>query len=497
MIGLGCVGLRVRVYAILAGIVVVVLVGGSIMAWYTHRMSDLFIGVIESDLVALEAAEDLELALVKQRGFLSYFFISGDPNWLVFLEEHRREFNGQIARTRDTAHSEVAKDLLSRIESQYSQYVQIKDQVIALYKVGEREEGSVLHNEVRKRFSDILDLCDQLKETHRSTIAVTWRESQDQAEWHKSIAIATILVSAVLAVALAFVLMTQILDPIRNLTNKASTTDEARKFGNEVVELSERVHGLIKDTDHTRIELERSRRRLLQSEKMAVIGKLAADVAHSIRNPMTSIKMRLYSLGRGLDLTLAQRDDFEVVSEEMRRLDHIVHNFLEFSRPHRLKMQRLDVSEIVDMTLHLLQRQLELANVQVKRVRHSDLPEIVADSELLKEVFVNLLVNACEAMKEGGTLTVSEEGTVSEEMGDAVSIEIRDTGPGLPEDLQEKVFEPFFSTKEEGTGLGLSIAARIVEEHRGRLVVRSKQGEGTTFLVFLPVPFTSARETAS
>ena len=135
----------------------------------------------------------------------------------------------------------------------------------------------------------------------------------------------------------------------------------------------------------------------------------------------------------------------------------------------------------------MLQNRFELSDLQVEH--HSQfLPLIEADPELLKEVLVNLLVNACEAMGPGGRLTVTEEEATAELIGRAVQVQVSDTGPGIAEALRDKVFEPFFSTKEDGTGLGLSIAQRIVDEHGGRLELRSPEGQGATFVITLPCP---------
>jgi len=300
---------------------------------------------------------------------------------------------------------------------------------------------------------------------------------------------ATIILIVLIGAGTAFLTITvvyRVLFPVRKLARKtAGPGGEAQTDDLELI--TTRVYQLLEDVGKTRNELERSRAQLLHSEKMAVVGKLAADVAHSIRNPMTSIKMRLFSLERSLPLNSAQKEDFEVVSEEMRRLDNILRNFLEFSRPPKLRMQMLSLSEIVDQTLQLLQHRLEMCNVRVEHYRGHFLPDLEADPELFKEVLVNLIVNACDAMKDGGRLIISEEEAVAEHIGRALVIKVADTGPGIPDPIQDKVLEPFFSTKEEGTGLGLSIALRIVEEHGGRLELRSEEGKGATFIITLPL----------
>jgi signal transduction histidine kinase len=250
--------------------------------------------------------------------------------------------------------------------------------------------------------------------------------------------------------------------------------------------LGHHVRGLMENMDRARSELKQSQAMLVNSEKMALVGKLATEVAHSIRNPMTSINMRLFSLKRNLELTDLQQEDFEVVSAEMRRLDNIVRNFLEFSKPHKLKKQQIYISRVIDMTLDLLCYRLELHSVSVVRKQSADLPPIEADPELLKEVFVNLMVNACEAMEDGGEIEIHEEAAFAENIGWAVLVKVSDNGPGMSEEVRTRALEPFETTKANGTGLGLFIAVRIVEEHGGTLELHSKEDEGTTFVMTFP-----------
>jgi signal transduction histidine kinase len=218
---------------------------------------------------------------------------------------------------------------------------------------------------------------------------------------------------------------------------------------------------------------------------MAMVGKLAAGMAHSIRNPFTSVKMRLFSLSRSLKLNDVQKEDFEVISEEIRHIDTVVQNFLEFSRPPRLKLQEVSPSSVVDSTVLLLEHRLKSYKVSIKTNRGKMLPHIHVDPDQLKEVLVNLVVNACEAMENGGEIIITEAETVTSQGEKAVVIKVADNGPGIPVSMQDKILQPFFTSKEEGTGLGLSIVERIIEEHNGRLDFFSKEGEGTAFIITL------------
>jgi len=275
--------------------------------------------------------------------------------------------------------------------------------------------------------------------------------------------------------------------PLRELALVANRESTIKKPVDEVKALSRSVHGLIEDAGQTYIELERSREHLLQAEKMAMVGKLAAGMAHGIRNPLTSVKMRLFSLSRSLEFSDYQKEDFDVISEEIRHTDTIVQNFLEFSRPPKLKMQQVSPSMVVDLAIKLLEHRLKSYDVNVNVIRKHPLPEIQADPEQLKEVLVNLMVNACEAMGQGGSILIHEEENKTRVLNRVAVIRLTDNGPGVSDEIKNKLFEPFFTTKEEGTGLGLSIADRIIKEHKGWLDVTSKEGQGATFIITLPV----------
>lgn len=481
--------LRIRIYIILTALIFVTLTGGGITVWHSYRTEGLLSNLIDKDMAALQAAESLEIALVNQKGFVSYYFLDRDPDWLRRLGEYRQLFKNQLEKVRsiaDESRDRQQQDTVRRIESEYALYITGKDRVIEHYKSGEEAAGQELHRKVRKYFFRLLGLCEEYKGIHTKRITEAREKSRSHASRLRFIAGIGMLTDAFLGILLAFVLISHILTPVRRLALEADRKNGSRPSDNEIKALSRSVRGLIEDVDQTHSELEKSREHLLQAEKMAMAGKLAAGMAHSIRNPFTSVKMRLFSLSRSLELSETQKEDFDVISEEIRHIDTIVQNFLEFSRPPRLKMQQISPSAVVDMVIQLLEHRLKAYNVSVKIVRNRQLPEIQGDPEQLKEVLVNLVINACEAMEHGGLIVIQEEEGMTGLSERAAVICVEDKGPGIPETVLKKIFQPFFTTKEEGTGLGLSIASRIIEEHRGRLDVMSREGKGTSFIITLP-----------
>jgi signal transduction histidine kinase len=311
--------------------------------------------------------------------------------------------------------------------------------------------------------------------------------SHAQAVKLRIIAAAAIFITAGLSLLLFLVFVYQIVVPLRRLTAEAYREGAPARPGNEVKILSRRVRVLLHDVDQSHSELERSRETLAQTEKLALVGTLAASMAHSIRNPFTSVQMRLFSLARSLELDDAQKEDLEVIAAEIRRIDTIVQNFLEFSRPPKLKMQPVSPSSVVDSAIRLLEHRLKSYDVTVRVNRLRPLPRVSADPEQLQEVLVNIIINACEAMSRGGSISITESAEDHPLLKQVAVIRIRDSGPGIEAAVLSKVFQPFFSTKADGTGLGLSISQRIISEHRGRLEVESTAGEGAEFIITLPL----------
>jgi signal transduction histidine kinase len=474
-----------RIYFILAGLALINLAGGLVMTWYTYRMESLMNAVIYKNFDAFKTAEALEMALVNQKGFVSYYFMDNDPDWLRQLGEYRQIFKERLAEAVSNIETREEKNIIGLIQAEYKTYTNVKDKVIDYYKSGQKKAGAALHLEARGHFFKILEYFQEYKKIQTQKIMQASSESHRHARNLRITSIIAMATGFILALAMVFVLARQILGPVKQLTLKVDRKEDSLIRGDEIKALSRSVNRLIKDADSSRTELKKSREHLVQAEKMVLVGKLAAGMAHSIRNPFTSVKMRLFSLSRSLKLNEVQKEDFEVISEEIRHIDTVVQNFLEFSRPPRLTLQEVSPSSVVDSTVLLLEHRLKSYKVSIRINREKMLPRIHVDPDQLKEVLVNLVVNACEAMENGGLITITEQETVSPLGEKAVTLIIADTGPGIPASMQDKILQPFFTSKEEGTGLGLSIVERIIAEHDGRLDFFSKEGEGATFIITL------------
>jgi two-component system NtrC family sensor kinase len=234
-------------------------------------------------------------------------------------------------------------------------------------------------------------------------------------------------------------------------------------------------------------ELRKTQVQLLQAEKMASLGKLAAGVAHQLNNPLGGINLYAQLLMEEYTLEPRAIEDLRRIIDDAERCRNIVKELLEFARQTRQEIRLNDVNLALSRTLFLLENQSLFHNIEIVKELDPSLPLVPSDIQQLNHVFMNIILNAAEAMEGKGVLKVKT--SLTEPDKDRVIIEISDTGPGIPEKDLPHIFEPFFTTKEEGkgTGLGLSLAYGIIEHHQGTITVRSRPGTGTSFFIILPL----------
>jgi signal transduction histidine kinase len=237
-----------------------------------------------------------------------------------------------------------------------------------------------------------------------------------------------------------------------------------------------------------RLQLIESHVLIERQQKLAHFGELAAIVAHEIRNPLTAISARLFTLQKSLARGSPEHEDASVIRDEIYRLNRIVKDFLEQARPAEPTLAPTSVRVLLDELQKLLAPEYAKQNITVKCDAVID-ADVLADAQQVKQVLINLVQNAAESIEGEGTITLRSTETQRSLRGrptPLIVIEVEDTGPGIPPEVQARLFDPFFSTKKGGTGLGLSIAARIIEKHGGALEFQTQRGRGTIFSVALP-----------
>jgi carbon storage regulator CsrA len=228
---------------------------------------------------------------------------------------------------------------------------------------------------------------------------------------------------------------------------------------------------------------------LWQAAKLASVGELAAGIAHELNNPLATVQLRVESVLARTPAEDPRRRALEVVEQELKRMGDLVANLLQFSRRGDGQVSTLDIRQELTRAVELIQHHFRKRVITVVREFAAETPAVLADRQKLRQVFLNLLTNAADAMSEGGTLTLRTAPATLPEGTPAILFEFADTGVGIPAENLERLMEPFFTTKEEGkgTGLGLAICRRVVQEHHGTIHILSEVGKGTTVRIVLPV----------
>jgi two-component system NtrC family sensor kinase len=255
-------------------------------------------------------------------------------------------------------------------------------------------------------------------------------------------------------------------DEIRELNR-----DLEQKISDRTLELEEKNRLLVK-----------AREELVQAEKLAAIGELAAGVAHEINNPMAIIRGNAEILQMAVPQEAPIREEVDIIAGQVSRVDRIVANLLKFARRERKQLALTDLNQMLDEIVRQVKHQAPLVGIAVNRQLDPDLPRIEADPHQLRQVFTNLILNAIQAMPDGGSLTLV---TQADKEAGSCEVVVADTGVGIPQQNLEQIFNPFFTTRANGTGLGLSVSYGIVRDHGGKISVESEPGKGTVFRVTL------------
>jgi two-component system NtrC family sensor kinase len=271
-------------------------------------------------------------------------------------------------------------------------------------------------------------------------------------------------------------------DEIGQLAQSFNRMTENLKIANE--NLIQWGKTLEKRVEERTKELREMQDYLLQSEKQASLGKMAAGVAHEINNPLTSILINTHLMLEKLEKRHEFYENLSLIADETSRCTQIVKGLLEFARQNPPQKAFTNINDLIERTIQLLENQASFQNIRIVKELDRALPSVKLDKSKIQQVFWNLMLNACQAMPKGGQILISDK--LSE---DKKYIEVRfiDNGLGIPKENLNKLFDPFFTTKGSGTGLGLAISYGIIQQHEGKIEVKSELGQGTVFALSLPL----------
>jgi signal transduction histidine kinase len=330
----------------------------------------------------------------------------------------------------------------------------------------------------------------------KDTPIVGWLEvrfDQDAIEMEKTRLAATLSATALPALFLlvfvtAWLLRREVIRPLHGLVSAMRragagevqvTADTGRP--DELGVAARGFDATLRALREAQVEVESFyRERMLAADRFATVGELATGLAHEIKNPLAGLSGALEVLAEDLRGTAEQKDVIVEMQHQVARLTRIMESLLNFARPPQALMRSIDLNATLQNVLFLVQQQRSKAPIEIRSELSPALPVLQADSAQLEQVFLNLCLNGMQAIDKGGVLTVRSKAT-----GSGVTVEVEDNGPGIPPDIRQSVFRPFFTTKRNGSGLGLAISARIVADHGGHIDFQCPEGGGTVFYVHL------------
>ena len=476
---------------------VLILAGGLVTILYTYRLQDVTARVLAENVSSLTVAQELEVALFRMRGLTSNYVLDEEPGWLITLDERKREWQAWMGKAKQTARTAKEREILQTISRLFLDYEQNLQTAVELRQAGKPQEAKILLLRTsREVFDRIYEQCEAFVSANENYMYAAQEKilltNRAVRAAMYGLGVGGILLGGILG----WIFSRRIVNPIYELVLKVRgiTGDEFVERmgvtgGTEIEELDRQVQALIDRINTAMTDLEKNRRLLARAEKLAALGKVAASVAHEIRNPLTAIKMLIYSIREELSQDEVKRKHLAVISKEIDRLERFVQNFLQFARPPDPVLAATNVNETVHETLALLAPRLQQNRVEVREVYRSEPQKIIADTDQLKQVVMNLVLNAIEAMPNGGWLTAETQRVQAAGENGAdewLQIRISDNGAGIPQELIDSIFDPFVSGRKNGVGLGLSVAHQIVNRHQGWIEAANNVEGGAVFTVSLP-----------
>jgi signal transduction histidine kinase len=436
---------------------------------------------LSQSMQLFELADELKASITEMRRYEKNVFLNRQD----FSFEENLSSSKQLALTLEKERDGLIEALGLDSYADFVQHVSDYAALMARLRLNACDQGDCakLQEQIQNSGQGLLSRADQLVTAERRDI--------DRLV-HRMIPLPMIslLLLVVLLGFFLYMIGEKVVRPLARITRESEAVAQGAfqritPYGGDA---HNEIHRLVAAINRMVTELEKEQEQLIQSRKIASIGTLTAGIAHEINNPINNLSLILESLLEdGISMEPAERQRlYQEAMDQADRTSDIVKNLLEFSRAGHLKVEEIDLEEIVDKTTRLVTNEMKLNHIEFHKEIKGGLSMARLDRGGLQQVLLNLFMNSIQAMEKGGKLTVR---IGPAEIPTEVRIDVMDNGPGIASENLSQIFDPFFTTKKEGvgTGLGLSVSYNIIKKNKGRMEVQSKPGEGTCFSIILPL----------
>lgn len=433
------------------------------------------LNLMHTKLRFVEIADDLDASFLEMRLSEKNYFLYHTESALLDIREKIDATMQSIEVASEDISRAIGEDNLKLLKSYLKNYYEVIE-VVRKSAPGDTE----METRVRSEGKKLREFSSTMTKLEREAVNNIISNS-------KNVLLYSFLAVWVIAMIVSRLLSQRIVRSLREIQKLAKSISQGNFNRIEVEIPADEFGSVITAINSMSEELRNREEELIQSKKLASLGILTAGVSHELRNPLNNISMIAQNYIELYDnLSKENRIDLmNKIQAETNRIEKIVKNLLDFSKPKEANLTIADINDTVRMALKLIQNSLDVANIDVKLAFEPRLPHVFIDEHQIQQVLVNIIVNAIQAMSSGGTLSVATRLGKDRE---TVKIDIRDTGKGILPEFLPHIFDPFFSTKGvAGTGLGLSVSYGIIKNHKGNIEVESTVGIGTTFTIELPV----------
>ncbi|MBS4060654.1 MAG: MCP four helix bundle domain-containing protein [Bacteroidetes bacterium] len=468
---------------------------GYLIISYIYQLQDNTKVLITENAISTRNAQDLRLALYRVRAAsLTNVFDKSDEQ-IQNLEREQKAFLLLVDKADQATNTFEENKLIQQISALFSNYEQTLKNAIEMHRKGRLTQPNAvillasqdLINTIEDKTNQLINIKEEKQNTLENSIEVNDNIITTAIY---SLGISGIIMGLILGWLIARIILNPIYKLVLKVRDAAGSevVEHIRMTpGKELEELDLHINRLIGRINKANEDLQKNRELLDRSAKFAAVGKIAPALAHEIRNPLTSIKMLIHSMLQESEDGSEQKGDLEIMLHEINRMEEFLQNFLKYARPSKPQMQQIDAIEVIRQVLHLMQARLKQSNISLKENYEETAVIIKADPNMLKQILMNLIINAVDAMGKSGVLTISTRKTTDTEGQPTFIISVEDTGSGIPAEIIDTLFDPFVKNKEHGIGLGLSISQRIADLHHGHIHASNNHPNGAVFSLHLPI----------
>lgn len=484
-------------------LVFAILMGGVfLLIAFSYKLQKQTEAYIESARTAVNEAKEMENELTAIKGLTYTYLVNKSGPWLDSLQHHKVKYNIHLERARAGANSNEEKLLLQQISALFSNFEQNILIAISHLKKNEMSTANAL---LLHSVEDLLTTIQQKSNEFISINRSTEIELEKELAQTNSIILKILIILGIGGISIGLLFgwlisrmlfspINQLILTVRSASGETVLEKVSLNSGNDINELGDRIKMLIERINKANEDLSRNKELLQHSNKHAALGKIAPTIAHEIRNPLAAIKMLVYSIKEDNGVSDAIKDDLEIILGEIDRLEKFTKDFLRFAKPSDPVFESTNPIASLIEVIQLLKPRFKKNDISLIEEISDIICLVMADSGQLKQLYLNIILNAIDIMPNGGSLTINASVTTENQSPDNdnpedfLIIRFIDSGPGIPNAILNNLFEPYIKKSDMGVGIGLSISQSIAKSHGGWITAENKSiGNGAIFSVFLPI----------